>query len=357
MWMPDQVPAPESPSASSLGVPQLERLRRSIVGEDGRQRSPLSPAEFAVTRAVLDSLGVGLEPVHTYMYRKMPTLPELEAWILTQVGGVLDPRRVARANAIVDGSPPDAARSAELEALERAAPVLSAGDLAFWEDNGYVILREATPPEACATLERAIWEHLGAHPENPDSWYGVDLQQGIMVQLFHASGIAEIHASPRIHKAFAQLAGTTDLVMSADRCGFNPPVAPGYGWAGAKLHFDLESLEPPVSPGLQGILYLTDTAEHQGAFRCVPGFQHRIDAWLAALPEHRNPHLENLEAFGPRSIAAGAGDLIIWSAALPHGSQPNTAAQPRIVHYRTMYPTPRPSSAPAPAPDPASARS
>jgi ectoine hydroxylase-related dioxygenase (phytanoyl-CoA dioxygenase family) len=162
-----------------------------------------------------------------------------------------------------------------------------------------------------------------------------------MVQLFRAAGMAEIHASPRIHKAFAQLAGTADLVMSADRCGFNPPVRPGSPWRGAKLHFDLSRHSPPVSPRLQGIVYLTDTTEDQGAFRCVPGFHHQIDAWLQALPDGHNPNLEDLEALGPRSIAARGGDLIIWSAALPHGSQPNTAARPRIVHYLTMYPAPR----------------
>ncbi|MFZ0043211.1 MAG: hypothetical protein WAK93_18020, partial [Solirubrobacteraceae bacterium] len=65
-----------------LGIAQLERLRRSIVGEGGREREPLSEREFVVTKAVLDTLGIGLEPVHLFMYRNMPTLPELEQWVL-----------------------------------------------------------------------------------------------------------------------------------------------------------------------------------------------------------------------------------------------------------------------------------
>jgi hypothetical protein len=349
---PPRVPVPDppltprstpAPRGSPLAVPQLERLRRSIVGEPGRPPEPRSAHEFATTRAVLDCLGVGLEPVHRYLSWKMPTPTEFEQWILSETGGVIDPGRVARANAIADGSPPDAARVAELERLERAAPVLSAADLAFWEENGYVIVRSAAPADACRTLERAIWQHLGANPDDPDSWYGLELQQGIMVQLFHAPGIAEIHASPRIHKAFAQLWGTPDLVMSTDRCSFNAPVRDGCPYTGTKLHLDLESVEPPISPSLQGILYLTDTDEHQGAFRCVPGFHCRIDAWLASLPWDRDPRLEDLEALGPRSIAARGGDLIIWSAALPHGSQPNTGVRPRIAHYLRMYPPPRPA--------------
>ncbi len=302
------------------------------------------PAEFTITKAVLDTLGVGLEPVTTFLARARPTASEFEAWILDRVGGTIDRRRVDHALAISRGAPPDAERRAELERIDSAAPVLTDFDLAFRHENGYVILRDAAPLDACAELERAIWQRLGADPEEQDTWYGAGRQQGVMVQMFDGPGIGEIHASARIHKAFAQLAGTADLVMTSDRCGFNPPVRPGNPYTGAGLHLDLPSLTPPVSPDLQGILYLRDTARDQGALRVIPGFQHRIDSWLASLPARRDPSLEDFAALGEvRSIAAGAGDLIIWSAALPHGPQANTASQPRIVHYLTMYPTPRPA--------------
>lgn len=328
------------PPDSALGIPHLERLRRRLGG--GAPDPHKSAGEFAATRAVLDTLGVGLEPTLLFLAGRRPTSVELEAWIAAQVGGTIEPGRVARARSISDGLPPDARRRDELDRLERAPDVLSRSDLDFWEENGYVILRDAADLDACAALQRAIWTHLAADPDDPDSWYGGGRQQGVMVQLFHAPGIAEIHASPRIHKAFAQLAGTADLVMTSDRCGFNPPVRPGRPFTGIGLHLDLAGLRPPVSPGLQGILYLTDTTEDQGALRVIPGFQHRIDAWLESLPEDRDPSLEDLEQLGAAtSVAAGAGDLIIWSAALPHGPQANTARRPRIVHYLTMYPTPR----------------
>ena len=332
---------PPSPDTAPLGVPALERLRRELVVEPGQPPAPRSADAFRVSQAVLDCLGLGLEPVHRYLATS-PSPAEFERWLRDQLGGSVDARRVARANAIADGAPGDAARVAELEALTRSEPVLSVADLGFWEQNGYVVVADAAPAPACERLRRAIWEHLGASPEDPDSWYGLDLQQGIMVQLFHAPGIEEIHASPRIHKAFAQLAGTPDLVMSADRCGFNPPVRPGAPYGGTGMHLDLDSYAPPVSPGLQGILYLTDTDESQGALRLVPGFHHRIDAWLAELPNGPYPTSVDFEPLESRAISARAGDLIIWSAALPHGPQPNTAASPRIVHYLTMYPTPHP---------------
>lgn len=331
--------APEAP----YGIAHLERLRQRSAG--AAPPSPPAPGEFQLTKAVLDTLGLGLEPVLMFAAQARPSASEFETWILDQLGGTIDPGRVERAQAISRGDPPDAQRRAELEQLDGAAPVLTDVDLAFWNENGYVILRDAASPAACAELERAVWQRLGADPQNSNTWYGGGRQQGVMVQMFHAAGIAEIHASPRIHKAFAQLAGTADLVMTSDRCGFNPPVRPGDPYTGTGLHLDLESLTPPVAPGLQGILYLTDTAEDQGALRLIPGFQHRIDSWLASLPAGQHPTSEDFASLGEvRSIAAGAGDLIIWNAALPHGPQANTASQPRIVHYLTMYPTPHPWS-------------
>jgi len=188
-----------------------------------------------------------------------PTLAEFKRWIVSEAGGTIDERRIAHAKAIGDGRPPDARRVVELEQLRSVPAALSARELACWDENGYVTVPGAAPLDACRDLERAIWTHLGADPDDPDSWYRCRLQQGVMVQLFHAPGIAEIHASTRIHKAFAQLAGTVDLVMTTDRCGFNPPVRPGNPYTGARLHLDLASFEPPVSPQLQGILYLTVT--------------------------------------------------------------------------------------------------
>jgi hypothetical protein len=334
----------EPPVPTGLGVPQLDRLRRSIVGESGRRREPLSPEEFAITHAVLDVLGIGLEPVHSFLFRAMPSLEELEQWVVAQVGGALDPGRVALANTIADGNPPGPERVAEIDRVEGAPAVLEPEALESWEEHGYVVVPQAAPAAACEMLARAIWAELGADPDEPDSWYRAPLQQGIMVQLFNAPGIAEIHASPRIHKAFTQLAGTGDLVMSADRCGFNPPVRPGAPYAGPKLHFDLGDIKPPISPGLQGLLYLTDTAPDQGAFRCVPGFHRRLDEWLGSLPRGADPNKADLEALGPEPVPGAAGDLVIWSSALPHSSGPNTASQPRLVHYLRMYPTPRPAA-------------
>ncbi|WP_220472639.1 phytanoyl-CoA dioxygenase family protein [Spirosoma foliorum] len=39
------------------------------------------------------------------------------------------------------------------------------------------------------------------------------------------------------------------------------------------------------------------------------------------------------------SIAANAGDFIIWHQALPHGSSPNRSREPRFVQYINYAPS------------------
>ncbi len=125
--------------------------------------------------------------------------------------------------------------------------------------------------------------------------------------------------------------------MNVDQCGFNPPERPGWQFPGPYLHWDA-SIEPPIPFGVQGILYLTDTAADQGAFQCVPGFHRKIEAWLAGLPPGADPRQQDLAALGAIPIAGKAGDLIVWHQALPHGASPNRAARPRVVQYLKMQP-------------------
>jgi hypothetical protein len=328
-----------------FGLPFLRELLAAVAAQ-GR-----IPAELLPTaRAVLDALGIGIGPGLGLIYANLGSPERFEQQLVESVGGRIDPMAVELARELIEGAAPGGERARQSEALRAAAPVLDAADLAHWHEHGYVVVRDAAPPEACAELAAAIWREVGADPDDPDTWVVTGLTQGLMVPLHHAPGIPEIHASLRIRRAFAELLGTDDLVMTADRCGFNAPLRHDGPWHGPRLHHDLESFDPPIGLAVQGILYLTDTSADQGALRVVPGFHHRIDEWIASLPRGSDPTLEDLEAFGPVPIAAPANSLVIWHHALPHGPGPNRAELPRIVHYLTMYapPPPLPASAQAP---------
>lgn len=291
---------------------------------------------------VRDALGLGLEQTQVYLLQRTPTFEEFERWIVA-TAGLPDPALVARINAAVTGAPlPELTRRwlAEIDALP---PVLSAEDLAHWEEHGYVIVSDAVPEESRRAAEEAIWENAGARPDDPDTWYA-PRAQGIMLQLFQHPAFTANRRSVRVHKAFAQLWGTSDLWVTCDRGGFNPPLRPGENFNASDLHWDT-SLARPMPFGTQGILYLTDTPPEQGAFRCVPGFHRRLDAWLDALPPGADPRREDLHALGVKHIGGLAGDLVIWSDKLPHGASPNRGTRPRIVQYLNLYPAGRQQSA------------
>jgi hypothetical protein len=343
MTLTDTLAAPKiAPSLApatktgALGIYQLKRLwSRAMAARQGRL-PPATMHERHLDHLVIHASGLGLEQTSSYLGRVRPSFEEFERWVVSTTGGVA-PERVARINAAVAGrdTPPESAHA--LAAVEASEPVFSASDLAFWAEHGYVVLHDAVLPATREAAARALWEHLGARPDDPETWYQKS-DHGIMVQYFQHPAFETIRRSPRIHKAFAQLWGSADLWATTDRVGFNVPEREGFMFPGPHLHWDV-SVKTPIPFGTGGILYLTDTPPEQGAFTLVPGFQRWGEAWLKQLPAGANPRQQDVYALGARAIGGRAGDLIIWHQALPHGASPNRGTQPRMVQYVNMFPT------------------
>jgi len=329
-----QFPLAAPDEVGLLGVFQLKRLwSRATAARRGAQLG--RNLEWHLDKLVIHALGLGLEQASQYLMQRGPGFEEFEQWILATTGGVAS-GQIERINALIAGAPMPEATRRRIAAIEASAPVLSAADLEDWERDGYVILRSAVSPEESAAAAQAVWDHLNARADDPDSWYR-QRNNGVMVQYFQHPAFTATRASARIHKAFAQLWGSADLWTTTDRCGFNVPERDGWRFPGPDLHWDV-SIAQPIPFGTQGILYLTDTLPEQGALTVVPGFQHRVGEWLKSLPAGADPRQQNMHALGPRALGANAGDLIIWHQALPHGASPNRASVPRLVQYIDMYP-------------------
>ncbi len=220
-------------------------------------------------------------------------------------------------------------------------PVFSKEDLEFWEENGYVIVREAVPPENCRAAEQAVWDFLEMDGDDPDSWYPEDPpRRGIMVEIYQHQALWNNRQYPRVHQAFTEIWGNEKLWVSFDRASMNPPERDDWKFPGPYLHWDM-SLDMPVRLKVQGVLYLVDTPGNQGAFTCIPGFHRKLEEWLKDLPSDADPRRVIREYQNEGVPVAGkAGDLVIWHSALPHGSSPNSAERPRMAQYITMNPAP-----------------
>lgn len=304
---------------------ELQRYWAAQMGQ-GPVRQPMCD------NLLLDTLGLGNQQVLQKLHAERPDFDTFRDWVLDVVG-MPDPILLDRYNSWLTERPLGEAAQAQLSKIAAMLPVLDEAALSHWDEQGYVVLPNAIAPADIDAVKTLLWETVGACADDPQSWRDAKTD-GIMVPHFQHPAQEAVRRSRRIHKAFAQLWGSENLWVTIDRMGFNPPASPGRPFMGSGLHWDV-SLVQPIPFGTQGVLYLTDTGEDDGAFSCVPGFHRRIEGWLEALGD-TDPRTVDLSA-ETEYVAGRAGDLIIWRQDLPHGASPNRGAQPRLAQYLNYY--------------------
>ena len=331
-----QLTSADSGETGQLGVRHLKRFWEQTLAKRNGVFVESNERNWRFDNLLLNGLGLPIEQTMQHLMRTAPSFDEFERWILAQNGGAVSTMQVGRLNSLLTNQPYPPDVQQQLRELETYPNVLSEEDLQFWNEYGYVIVRQAVSKEDALATENAVWEFLGMSPKDPASWYSKTIGKGIMMDFYHHPTLRKNRQSLRIKKAFAQLWNTPDLWATTDRTSFNPPEKAALPFPGPHLHWDM-SLQPPLCFGTQGLLYLCDTPAEQGAFCCVPGFNRQLEHWLASLPPGADPRQINLKAAAV-PIAAEAGDFVIWHQFLPHGSSPNRGGYPRIVQYLNMYP-------------------
>ena len=325
----------EIASSAEMGRLQVMHLKRywhkTLLKKQALINQDFLKEEWQTDVMLLSALGLGIHPTLQFLYENGGSFKRFEDWVV-ETAGEPDPEKVRQFNAIFTGE--------IVPAEEKEEPgVLGPDDYDFWEENGYVIIRNAVPKADCEAAIAVICNFLEIDRYDPSNWYNDHhAKKGIMVQLFQHPVLQKNRNSYRIRKAYQELWKRNDVWVNTDRVGFNPPQTDSFKFYGPFLHWDV-SLQLPIPFGTQGILYLADTAENQGAFTLVPGFQHKVESWLKNLPDGVNPRDQDLYALGAKPIAANAGDFILWHQALPHGSSPNTTALPRFVQYINYEPS------------------
>lgn len=217
--------------------------------------------------------------------------------------------------------------------------MLSEDDLAFWHEHGYVIVKEAISKQQCEATKALICDYMEIAIDDPSSWQKAQHKHGIWVDLKYHALLTQNRQNLRIKKAFAQLWISNDIYPSVDQCGFNPPVSDKMPYQGQPIHLDV-NFEKTIAFSTQGILYLTDTTEQQGALTVVPGFHKTYATWLEETLNTDPNKLQDFSGYQTKSIAASAGDFIIWHHHLPHSSSPNYENSPRITQFINYLPMP-----------------
>lgn len=273
---------------------------------------PEKESSWETETGYLYQLGISMEETLRYLHEERPSLIVFKEWIKTNSKNV--------------------SNTINLE------NVLSEEDLAFWETNGYVVVKNAISEEDCMAAQAAIWQFLEKNSEDSSSWYKPhEEQKGLMVNFYNHPTLEKNRTSLKIQKAYEQLYGTKRIYKTIDKVSFNPPVTNNYNFLGSNLHWDV-SLKQPIPFRLQGLLYLSDCNEKEGSFHCVPGFHNQITDWLNALSPNENPREVALKTLIPKPVIGKAGDFVIWQQTLPHCATPNYGKNPRLVQYLTYFP-------------------
>jgi len=290
--------------------------------------------EWDLENTLLSGLGLNLLETTRFLHgTDRPGFDAFEEWILSLNGGAIEAELLTRLRDALAGKLVGSAAGCLHD-----VPGLTAEELAFWDEHGYVVLHDAVDARDRDAAAAAIYEFLGADAADPDTWYGNKYGKSIWVPLLRHPAFLANRKSPRLVKAFTQLWGCEDLWATVDQGGFNPPERDNWMFPGPHMHWDM-TLAAPHCFGVQGILYLTDTPAEQGAFSCIPGFHRKLEGWLRELPPGEDPRQAVMRHPGYTPVAGKAGDLVIWHQALPHGSSPNRGTKPRVAQYITLRPT------------------
>jgi len=257
----------------------------------------------------------------------------------------------------------------------------SAEILAYFNQHGYVVIRNVLTPEEIKASVDEIWEHetlLGSNPQikrnDPQTWTDefwptkgggpgfLDSQNN-----YATKHVWENRQNPKIYQVFRSLFESLVppaeeerfLQVKIDRFGIMRPtqnitlldgsVVSHPEWQTKKswLHWDQNPWSEPGFKRLQGLVALTDHTDTSGGFDCVPGFQNEFTEWAERTPiettghslQHENIKVPLNDPIWQRvkHITMKAGSLCIWDSRLPHQNYPNNDNNWRIVQYLTYY--------------------
>lgn len=225
--------------------------------------------------------------------------------------------------------------------------VLSEEDWAFWQHNGYIVIKNAIPREQALATANFLWEFEGKNPNDPETWYTSPLSDIKMKELA-GTGMVEVYnnqylwnnrQAQKVYDAFVDIWGTEKLWVTIDRANLNFPIRPGHEYKGF-IHWDYDPETKPQN--VQGVLALADQMdENMGGFQCIPWLYRNYDSWKLTQPNDRNHFQPDIRGLEDKIVKVGmeAGDLLIFNSCQPHGIRANRSGDKvRIAQYISMMP-------------------
>jgi len=203
-----------------------------------------------------------------------------------------------------------------------------------------MVIRNVLPRSVTGNAVREIAAFVGADLADSSTWYGGPPELDGVVPMHQAQSLWDIRQSPNLYQLFTEFFGTPRLMVDINRCIFRPPVHPDFpAVSQGTMHWDADP-RAPQPPSLQAVVLLTDVSRDGGGFQCLPEIYRNLDEWLGryALDDDFDFLEPGLNHGKTTQIEGKAGDVILWTTKLPHGSAINLSNRPRIAAFVTMQP-------------------
>jgi len=224
--------------------------------------------------------------------------------------------------------------------------MLTADEVEFFKQNGYVILRSAIAPVVIDTWRRAFWEMIEADPDDRSSWR----KKPYVAEGFTLPEAAQFRNQPAVSEAVAQLGG------GRFRGDSGPPLVhwPNGSNAWSPTQWGHVDGYPPsfwFPFMLAATAYAYDVESMGGAFTYWPQSHLTTHKRFLANPEmidgkwSREPDFDwssrneftQLAPLPSREFTARAGDVILWHSFLVHTGSANIRNWPRVGMFARFW--------------------
>lgn len=208
------------------------------------------------------------------------------------------------------------------------APALTPDQLRFYDENGYLLIRQFIAVEEAAALRAEV--HAIAVRQGPSNgtWssvadQGTALEHSHDVQ-FRSAAFTRLLVDPRLTGVLTSLIGP-NVQLHHNKMFIKPPER----GSPFPMHQDHGYFPHRGNSMTAAILHLDAAPDVKGCVRVYPG-SHK----LGPLPAFGQDHHVDTDQFalsGATPIEADAGDLLVFNYLTVHGSGLNTSDEPRTT--------------------------
>ena len=222
--------------------------------------------------------------------------------------------------------------------------LLTSAEIEQFMTDGYVVIREAFPPELAERILPWVWEQMALSPTDRSAW----TKPSIHIKTFYQGGLFEQVYTPRLRSAVDDLLGEERWIVP-NRSGWWPVRFPGFekkpwrppesGWHVDGIH--QHHINSP-DQGLLGIMIFSEINEGDGGTAISLGSHHGAARILAdaepvgLTPGEISQRVNALPKSRVLEVTGRSGDVALMHPFMLHCASPNTGDKVRIITNKTF---------------------